>query len=115
MSPSEIRRALDGAFPTVDRKYLRAVELWAEYYLACDAFDGTAGPPPPERRAASSSYARARWRATYSLAAVEKIDDETMERARNIGLDEAERRQRASGFDPEWFAYIDARRAGMMR
>ena len=110
MSTDDFRREFLGQFPPPDPKYVRAVELWTLYHLACDAFDGTAGPPPPERRAASNAYAYAQRRGLAVVASAEGIDAETLNEAKEEGLREADRRQRASGFDPEWFAYVDARR-----
>jgi len=115
VSPPDSRRDWHGEFPPPDPKYLRAVELWAECHLTCDAYDGTAGPPPPERRADSNRFAAEVRRATFERAIREGISDEATEATKEEGLKEAERRQRASGFDSEWFAYVDARRAGMMR
>jgi len=115
VSPPDSRRDWHGEFPPPDPNYVRAVELWAECHLTCDAYDGTAGPPPPTLRAASNRFAFEMRRSTLERAMREGISDELMEAAKSDGLKEAERRQRASGFDPEWFAYIDARRAGMMR
>jgi len=82
VSPPDSRRDWHGEFPPPDPNYVRAVELWAEYYLACDAFDGTAGPPPPERRAASNRFALEMQRATLERAMREGIAGEVMEAAR---------------------------------
>ena len=38
MSTDDFRREFLGQFPAPDPKYVRAVELWTLYHLACDAF-----------------------------------------------------------------------------
>ena len=94
MHEDERRKLLEGDWKHPDEKYIRAAELWAEYYLACDAFDGGPGPPPPHLRAESNRNAREQLRLLSMRAAEEGIPNETLREARDAGADLADRRWR---------------------
>jgi hypothetical protein len=101
MDEDERRRLLEVELKHPDEKYIRAAELWAEYYLACDAFDGGPGPPPAHRRVESNRSARAQLQLLSMRAAQEGIPDETLMEARNAGNDLAARRWREGTLEVE--------------
>ncbi len=78
MAGEDFKRLYLGEWPAPDPVYLRAVALWLEYYVDCDAFDGTRGPVAPWLRSESIRFARDRREQLRRAADAERIPLEVL-------------------------------------